>query len=243
MLSEEIWDIAVYGALRLIARVFTGCQIARYSFSTASHLTSTAAVTVARGLAQPSVDVQFVPVLNASDIVGLLLIAAVVSAIIYYSVFFSRKVWVKHGVIESILEAQRKAQQFDLARNEVLETIARNAPLVESIERLALAVEQQFPGSLCAIVMPLDSASSLGNSGSTVLIAPGLHEDLQSAFTATVASTLLCAGSDPVETRSAQISDRLFSNFTQCGTTISGSPHCRSLLYNSFDGRTIGLIH
>ena len=62
-----------------------------------------------------------------------------------------QKVETKTGELQSSVQAKRKAQRFDVARNQVLEAIARNAPPPESMEHLALAVQEQVEGSVCAI--------------------------------------------------------------------------------------------
>ena len=74
------------------------------------------------------------------------------------------------------LDAQGKAQQFDRARNEILESIARNAPLPESMERLCLAIQEQIPDAVCAVLLPPDGKSFLNGKPAPMLIAPGLPE-------------------------------------------------------------------
>lgn len=115
----------------------------------------------------------------------------------------------KAAALERVTESHRKAQQFDAARNEVLESIAHDAPLPESMERLAMAIEQQFSGSLCAVVMPPDRGSSYYPSVAPILVAPGLVEELQPTFAAAVAAAWVCAERDPAEIVRQQLGERL----------------------------------
>lgn len=136
---------------------------------------------------------------------------------IAWAALLRREVRVKTRAFEEILQSQLKAQQFDVARNEVLESIAQNAPLPESMERLAAAVEQQIPGSLCAIVVPGEPKSFLDTDPSPVLIAPGLREDLHPSCAAAVASALVCGCTDPIETTSAPVASTLLQILRNAG--------------------------
>ena len=82
-----------------------------------------------------------------------------------WATMLRRKVRDKTQALQTSFASQQKAQQFDRARNEILESIARNAPLPESMERLAIAVQEQIPGMVCAVLMPSDGKSFLNGPG------------------------------------------------------------------------------
>ena len=96
-----------------------------------------------------------------------------------WAIMLRRKVLTRTRELQSSLAAQNKAQQFDRARNEILETIARNAPLPESMERLTLAIQEQLPETICMVLMPPDGKSFVEGQPSPLLIAPGLPEHVQ----------------------------------------------------------------
>ena len=96
-----------------------------------------------------------------------------------WAIILRRQVLTRTSELQLSLAAKRKAQQFDHARNEVLETIARNAPLPESMERLALAIQEQVPESMCAVLMPPDGKSFVDGRPSPLFIAPTLPEEVQ----------------------------------------------------------------
>jgi diguanylate cyclase (GGDEF)-like protein len=122
-----------------------------------------------------------------------LLIALIAGAIALWATVLQRQVQAKTGELQLSLEAKRKAQLFDIARNEVLESIARNAPLPESMERLVLAIEEQLPGGTGAIVLPHDGRTFLNGKPAPVLIAPGVPEELYHHMLPVLASILLPA--------------------------------------------------
>lgn len=107
----------------------------------------------------------------------LLLFALVAIGIALWAVLLRSKVRSKTLELQRSLAAKKKAQQFDQARNEVLESIARNAPLPENAERLALAIQEQVPDTLCAILLPPDGKSFQDGKPSPLLIAPGLPQE------------------------------------------------------------------
>jgi diguanylate cyclase (GGDEF)-like protein len=109
----------------------------------------------------------------------LLLFGLFASAAVLWATMLRRKVQDKTQALQTSLAAQQRAQQFDRARNEILESIARNAPLPESMERLALAVEEQIPNIVCAVLLPSDGKSFLNGKPTPMFIAPGLPEDSQ----------------------------------------------------------------
>ena len=110
---------------------------------------------------------------------ALLLFGLFASAAVLWATMLRRKVRDKTQALQTSLASQQQAQQFDRARNEILESIARNAPLPESMERLAMAVEEQIPGMVCAVLMPSDGKSFLNGRPAPMFIAPGFPEDAQ----------------------------------------------------------------
>ena len=122
-----------------------------------------------------------------------LLIAIAATSVGLWATVLRRQVRSKTAELQLSLEAKRKARQFDVARNEVLESIARNAPLPESMERLALAIEEQVTDGKCAVVLPPDGKSFLNGKPSPVLIAPSIPEELHHELLPTLAEILLPA--------------------------------------------------
>jgi diguanylate cyclase (GGDEF)-like protein len=110
---------------------------------------------------------------------ALVLFGLFAAAAVLWATSLRSKVQTKTQQLQLSLAAKRKAQQFDRARNEILESIARNAPLPESMERLALAIEEQIPDTVCAVLMPADGKSFLNGRPAPVFIAPGLPEEIQ----------------------------------------------------------------
>jgi diguanylate cyclase (GGDEF)-like protein len=146
-----------------------------------------------------------------------------------WATLLRRQVHAKTRELQSSLAAKRKAREFDQARNEVLEGIAGNSPLPESMERLALAIEGQIPECVCALVMPPDGRSFLNGRPSPVLIAPGLGEDSQHELLGPLSRMLDgSAGLDQVTTSgncdsSTPLLEPLQAaglNFSQTSTTI-----------------------
>jgi diguanylate cyclase (GGDEF)-like protein len=127
---------------------------------------------------------------------ALLVILVVAAAASLWAALLQQQVGIQTRKLQSSLEAAHKSKQFDVARNEVLESIARNAPLPESMERLAFAIEEQIPGSVCAIVMPPDGRSFLNGKPSPVLIAPGLPEELHPVILPALSSVLAPSADD-----------------------------------------------
>ena len=128
---------------------------------------------------------------------------------VLWAIMLRRKVLTRTRELQSSLGVQNKAQQFDRARNEILETIARNAPLAESMERLTLAIQEQLPETICMVLMPPDGKSFVDGKPSPLLIAPGLPEHVQHSHTMvsvlqnavkTDNSHLLAADEDLIET-------------------------------------------
>lgn len=114
---------------------------------------------------------------------ALMLLLLLATVALLWAAMLRRQVSAKNLELELSLQVRRKAQQFDVARNEVLESIAQNAPAPESLEKLALTVEQQIPGSLCVIVLRPDTLSP-GTADSPLLVGPSLPEETQTALLA-----------------------------------------------------------
>jgi diguanylate cyclase (GGDEF)-like protein len=137
---------------------------------------------------------------DARKITWVLFAIALISAFAsLWIILLRQKVETKTSELQSSVEAKRKAQEFDAARNEVLEAIARNAPPPESMERLALAVQDQIEGSVCAIAMSPDGKSFLNGKPSAVLIAPGVPDELQRQMLPVLSAVLVTSG-DGIDT-------------------------------------------
>jgi diguanylate cyclase (GGDEF)-like protein len=121
----------------------------------------------------------------------LIVVLAAVSSL--WAALLQRQVEIQTRELQDSLQSKRKAREFDIARNEVLESIARNAPLAESMKRLAGAIQEQIADSICAIVMPPDGRSFLNGKPTPVLVAPGLPEPVQPALLPVLASVLVPA--------------------------------------------------
>jgi diguanylate cyclase (GGDEF)-like protein/PAS domain S-box-containing protein len=72
--------------------------------------------------------------------------------------------------------ARRRAELWRDGQNEILELIARGAPLMDALRRLMLAVEAQAPDMLCSILLP-DEAGARLRTGA----APNLPETYNQA--------------------------------------------------------------
>jgi diguanylate cyclase (GGDEF)-like protein len=122
---------------------------------------------------------------------ALVLIVVLAAGSSLWAALLQRQVEIQTRELQDSLQSKRKAREFDIARNEVLESIARNAPLPESMARLAGAIQEQIPDSICAIVMPPDGRSFLNGKPSPVLVAPGVPEQVQPALLPVLASVLV----------------------------------------------------
>ena len=132
---------------------------------------------------------------------ALVLIVVLAAAASLWAGLLRRQVEIQTHELQDSLQSKRKARQFDVARNEVLESIARNAPLPESMERLAAAIQEQIADSICAIVLPPDGKSFMNGKPAPVLIAPGVPEHVQPALLHVLASVLVpSAGSGDLKT-------------------------------------------
>ncbi len=128
---------------------------------------------------------------------ALLLIVVVAASTFLWAALLQRQVETKTQELQYSIEAKRKGQKFDMARNQVLETIARNAPPPESMERLAVAVQEQIEGSLCAIALSPDGKSFLNGKPSPVVIAPDFPEELQREMLPLLSSVLDTSQGNP----------------------------------------------
>ena len=122
---------------------------------------------------------------------ALVLIVVLAAGSSLWAALLQRQVEIQTRELQESLQSKRKAREFDIARNEVLESIARNAPLPESMAHLAGAIQEQIPDSICAIVMPPDGRSFLNGKPSPVLVAPGVPEQVQPALLPVLASVLV----------------------------------------------------
>jgi diguanylate cyclase (GGDEF)-like protein len=124
---------------------------------------------------------------------ALVLIVVLAAASFLWATLLQRQVEIQTRELQESLQSKRKAREFDIARNEVLESIARNAPLPESMKRLAGALQEQIADSICAIVMPPDGRSFLNGKPTPVLVAPGVPDQVQPALLPVLASVLVPA--------------------------------------------------
>jgi len=122
---------------------------------------------------------------------ALVLIVVLAAAASLWAALLRRQVEIQTHELQDSLESKRKARQFDVARNEVLESIAGNAPLPESMERLAVALQEQIANSICAIVLPPDGKSFMNGKPAPVLIAPSVPEHVQPALLPVLSSVLV----------------------------------------------------
>ena len=141
------------------------------------------------------------------------------SVAILWATMLRRRVLDRTQELRNSLAAQRNALQFDRARNGILERIARNAPLPESMERLALAVEEQIPEMVCAVLMPSDGKSFLNGKPAPMFIAPGLPEaaQLSEAFTS-VLQAGVTADSAHIAAVDSNLVPNLLEALRSCGT-------------------------
>jgi diguanylate cyclase (GGDEF)-like protein len=171
---------------------------------------------------------------------ALILIAAAAAAAALWATMLRRKVLTRTRELQSSLAAKRRAQQFDGARNEVLESIARNAPLRASMETLAVAIQDQIPDTLCAVLMPADGKSFLNRKPAPVLIAPGLPEAVRHSD-ALVSALQECVQAD--ETRiveaDSELASKLLAVLHQAGIPFTSA---NSSLVFSAAGTVAGIL-
>jgi diguanylate cyclase (GGDEF)-like protein len=152
---------------------------------------------------------------------ALLAVALVATLSSLWIILLRQQVDTKTRELQSSVQAKRKAQRFDVARNQVLEAIARNAPPPESMECLAFAVQEQIEGSICAIAMSPDGKSFLDGKPSAVLIAPNLSEDLQRHMLPVLSKVLVNAseGTGPLE-NDTDVMANVLETAKQAGVTF-----------------------
>jgi len=170
----------------------------------------------------------------------LILFGFFASAAVLWATMLRRKVRDKTQALQTSLTAQQKAQQFDRARNEILESIARNAPLPESMERLALAVEEQIPGMVCAVLMPSDGKSFLNGKPAPMFIAPGFPEDAQhSRAFAEVLSAGVTADTAHITAVDSNLVHRCIEALRSSGTKFVAAHSCPVF---STAGAVVGML-
>lgn len=149
-----------------------------------------------------------------------LLIFALGATAVLWAALLRRQVLSKTSELQASLEAKRHAAKFDAARNQALESIVSNAPLGESMERLALAIEGQIPGCICAVVLPPDGKSFHGSAPASTLLAPNLPEEIHLALAPALSSLFNAESSSGEESLSGsdkQVMERLLQILREGG--------------------------
>jgi diguanylate cyclase (GGDEF)-like protein len=172
---------------------------------------------------------------------ALLLIFVVAAGVALWAAMLRQQVLSKTSQLQASLAAKRRAAKFDFARNQVLESIVANAPLEESMERLALAIEEQIPDSACAVVLPPDGKSFHGGQPMPVFIAPTLREDTHRQMVPALKSVFSSASGDDGKAGETdqEIVARLLQNLRDAGlpyrdghmtVAFSGTGHAAGLI-------------
>src|SRR6266568_4556610 len=120
---------------------------------------------------------------------ALFVIVAIAAAATLWATLLRQQVETKTRELQSSIAAKRKVREFDIARNQVLEAIARNTAPPESMERLALAVQQQIEGSVCLVALSPDGKPSL-TAKLPIVIAPDLPDEVLRQMQPVLASAL-----------------------------------------------------
>ena len=154
---------------------------------------------------------------------ALLLILVLGASAVLWAAMLRRQVLSKTSELQSSLAAKRHAAKFDAARNQVLEGIVGNAPLSESMERLALAIEEQMRECVFAVVLPPDGKSFQRGAPAPILVAPSLPEEVHREMTPILSSVFAAAhenheASDGGSDR--EIMDRLLTILRQSGNAF-----------------------
>lgn len=144
-----------------------------------------------------------------------------------------RQVNAKTRALQLSFETQIRAREFDTARNEVLEHIARHAPLQENMSRLAVAIEGQINNCCCAIVMPPDGKSFLNGKAVPMLIAPGLPSELHPEVLLPLAELFNSGGSGDDE---AQVNEQTLMTTLLGILWASGLAFCSGRMAIAFSG-------
>ncbi len=121
---------------------------------------------------------------------ALFVIVGIAAAATLWATLLRQQVETKTRELHSSIAAKRKVREFDSARNQVLEAIARNTPPPESMEHLALAVQQQIEGSVCLVALSSDAKPSLTGKPAPIVIAPELPESVLQQMQPVLASAL-----------------------------------------------------
>lgn len=119
---------------------------------------------------------------------ALLLTVVALAMALLCAMFFRLRA--KSRELEAALDAKRKNREFESARIEVLEAIARNAPLPESAERIAFAMEHRISGAACVVAIPAENRFLRSDHPSTVIIAPSFGEEIQAKILPVVSMAL-----------------------------------------------------
>jgi diguanylate cyclase (GGDEF)-like protein len=171
---------------------------------------------------------------------ALILFGMGAGAAILWASLLRRNVQAKTQELQWSLAAKRKAQQFDQARNEILENIARNAPLPESMERLALAIQDQIPDVACALLLPGDGRSFRDGKPAPMFIAPGLPEvGSQAQVVSSVLTDAVTANDKHLLSVDSELVQKLLAALRSAGVPfVSGS----STHVFSAAGSVVGMV-
>ena len=181
--------------------------------------------------------------LSAHSILWVMLAVVVVAAgASVWAAVLSVQVRTKTRQLQLSFETKRKAGEFDVARNEVLEFIVRNAPLPESMERLAVAIERQVEGAMCIIIMQPDGRQLADCQISPVLAAPALREEIHAEIIR-VLSPLLVAPSSLDELKQAEQRNQIYDKLRDIlGTTGRNFQDAEFSTAFSGSGSVAGLV-
>lgn len=154
---------------------------------------------------------------------ALLLLFMLGASAVLWAAMLRRKVQLKTSELQSSLAAKRHAAKFDSARNQVLEGIVGNAPLSESMERLALAIEEQMRECVFAVVLPPDGKSFQRGTPAPILVAPSLPEEVHREMTP-ILSSVFAVAHESQETNGPgsdrEIMERLLAILRQSGNAF-----------------------
>jgi diguanylate cyclase (GGDEF)-like protein len=185
------FGMLIWATWRLGVSVFVPLARAFAGYGGSSHMRDSADLSVARPALLFYGLIANYRWYDPGNITWTLLLTGIAAAgTAFWATVLRRQVHAKTSELRLSLEAQGKARHFDVARNEVLENIARNLPLRQNMERLALAIEEQISACVCAIVMPPDGKSFHNRRPSPLLIAPSISEELHPEMLTPISSLL-----------------------------------------------------
>jgi diguanylate cyclase (GGDEF)-like protein len=145
-------------------------------------------------------------------------IVGIAAAAFLWAFLLRRKVEAKTRELQFSVRAKRRVQQFDMARNQVLEAIVRNAPPAESMELLARAVQEQIEGAVCAIALSPDGKSFLNGKPAATLIAPDLPDEVHREMLPVFSSLLVTSLEAPIRgTDDADVTAHLLKAANRAG--------------------------